>query len=89
MAETVFSSLHAPLQMLWHSQCVATILLGTGVHWDPQKRTPDGIAWSEAVRHHWTNTLIGLVWGAVVWRIDHPTFWWFMPVLAGMVFRFP
>jgi membrane glycosyltransferase len=89
LAETVFSALHAPLQMLWHSQCVATILLGTGVHWGPQKRTPDGIAWFEAVRHHWANTLIGILWGTVVWRIDHATFWWFMPVLAGMVLSIP
>ena len=37
--ETVFSSLHAPLQMLWHSKFVATILFGIGVHWGPQKRT--------------------------------------------------
>ena len=37
--ETIFSSLHAPLQMLWHSKFVVTILLGIGVHWGPQKRT--------------------------------------------------
>ncbi len=89
LAETVFSSLHAPLQMLWHSQCVATILLGMGVYWGPQRRTPEGITWSEAIRHHWANTLLGIVWGVVVWRIDHPTFWWFMPVLAGMVVSIP
>jgi hypothetical protein len=47
-AETAFSTLHAPLQMLWHSQFVAASLLLFGVHWGPQKRTADGIAWSEA-----------------------------------------
>ncbi len=89
LAETVFSALHAPLQMLWHSQCVATILLGMGVHWGPQKRTSEGITWPEALRHHWANTLIGVLWGALVWRIDQPTLWWFMPVLAGMVVSIP
>ncbi|MFO1477299.1 MAG: glucans biosynthesis glucosyltransferase MdoH [Verrucomicrobiota bacterium] len=89
LAETVFSSLHAPLQMLWHSQCVASILLGRGVNWGPQKRTADGIAWSEAIRHHWANTLIGLLWGAAIWQIDHQAFWWFVPVLAGMVLSVP
>jgi membrane glycosyltransferase len=89
LGETVFSALHAPLQMLWHSQCVATILLGMGVNWGPQKRTPEGVPWSEAARHHWANTLIGIVWGAVVWRIDHATFWWFTPVLAGMLLSIP
>ncbi len=89
VAETLFSSLHAPLQMLWHSKFVATILLGMGIHWGPQKRRADGIAWSHAVQQHWLHTLIGLVWGFLVWRIDHPTFWWFVPVTAGMVLSIP
>lgn len=89
VAETFFSALHAPLQMLWHSKFVATILLGVGVHWGPQKRTADGIAWLEAVRHHWGHTLIGLIWGAFVWRMDPRTFWWFAPVAAGMVVSIP
>ena len=66
VAETVFSALHAPLQMLWHSKFVFTLLRGTGVSWGPQKRIADGIAWSEAVRRHWGHSLVGLVWGALV-----------------------
>jgi membrane glycosyltransferase len=89
VAETLFSALHAPLQMLWHSKFVVTILMGTGVHWGPQKRTADGIAWSEAVRAHWGHTAIGLLWGAGVWRLDPITFWWFTPVMAGMVLSIP
>jgi membrane glycosyltransferase len=89
VAETLFSTLHAPLQMLWHSQFVATILLGIGVQWGPQKRTADGIAWSAAIRAHWQHTLIGLGWGSAVWWIDPLTFWWFAPVVAGMVLSVP
>jgi membrane glycosyltransferase len=87
--ETVFSALHAPLQMLWHSKFVATILLGMGVHWGPQKRTADGVAWSQAIRQHWGHTLVGLLWGVGVWRLDPFTFWWFVPVMAGMVLSIP
>src|SRR5215469_880415 len=87
--ETAFSSLHAPLQMLWHSKFVATILVGMGVHWGPQKRTADGIAWSEAFRQHLGHTLIAIVWGVAIYKLDHPTFWWFLPVLAGMLFSIP
>jgi membrane glycosyltransferase len=89
IAETVFSALHAPLQMLWHSRFVASAFLGFGVHWGPQRRTADGIAWSTAARAHWGQTLIGAGWGALVWRIDHPAFWWFAPVMAGMVLSIP
>ena len=87
--ETFFSSLHAPLQMLWHSKFVATILFGIGVHWGPQKRSADGIPWSEAFRQHWGHTLIGIVWGTGVWMLDQATFWWFLPVLLGMLLSIP
>jgi membrane glycosyltransferase len=89
VAETVFSALHAPLQMLWHSKFVATILMGVGVHWGPQKRTADGITWSEAARQHWAHTVIGLIWGAGAWWLHAPSFWWFIPVAAGMVLSIP
>ena len=89
VAETAFSALHAPLQMLWHSQFVAATLSEVGVTWGPQKRTADGIAWSDAVRQHWWHTLIGLVWGVAIWRLDRPTFWWFMPVMVGMIVSIP
>ncbi len=89
LLETLFSTFHAPLQMLWHSNFVTTILLGVGVQWGPQKRRADGIAWSMAWRGHWQHTLIGLFWGGIVWRIDPLTFWWFVPVMAGMVLSIP
>ncbi|MFZ2640955.1 MAG: glucans biosynthesis glucosyltransferase MdoH [Verrucomicrobiia bacterium] len=87
--ETIFSALHAPLQMLWHSKFVASIFCGLGVHWGPQRRTADGTAWSDAIRQHWSHTLTGIVWGVLVWWLDRPTFWWFVPVLAGMVASIP
>jgi membrane glycosyltransferase len=89
IAETAFSTLHAPLQMLWHSQFVAASLLLFGVNWGPQKRTADGMAWSQAFRQHWMHTAIGLIWGTAIWSLDHPAFWWFAPVVAGMVLSIP
>jgi membrane glycosyltransferase len=89
MAETVFSSLHAPLQMLWHSKFVVTILCGMGVNWSTQKRTAGGITWWDAIKQHWSHTLIGLCWGAAVWWLDPRTFWWFLPVMAGMLVSIP
>jgi membrane glycosyltransferase len=89
VAETAFSSLHAPLQMLWHSKFVATTFTAAGVHWGAQKRTADGLAWADAVRNHWGHTLVGVVWGAAIWHLDPTTFWWFTPVMAGMVVSIP
>jgi membrane glycosyltransferase len=87
--ETIFSTLHAPLLMLWHTRFVVTNLLGVSVGWWPQKRAADGTAWTYAIRRHWGHTLIGLVWGAFMWWLGSSLFWWFTPVLAGMVLSIP
>ncbi len=89
IAETAFSTVHAPLQMLWHSQFVAAALLLMGVHWGPQQRAASGISWPEATRRHWVHTAIGFIWGAMIWSLDHPAFWWFAPVVSGMVLSIP
>jgi membrane glycosyltransferase len=87
--ETVFSALHAPILMLFHSWFVVTILLGQGVNWGPQRRAADGTAWVDAFRAHKWHTLIGLVWGGFVWMLDRDSFWWFVPILVGMVLSIP
>jgi membrane glycosyltransferase len=74
IVETVFSTLHAPLQMLWHLRFVVTIVLGMGVNWGPQKRTADGTAWADAIRRHWGHTAAGLIWGALIWRLEPAMF---------------
>jgi len=89
VAETIFSTLHAPLLMLWHTVFVITNLLGVSVAWSPQMREADGTAWSYAIRRHGWHTLIGLVWGWLMWRLGPSLFWWFTPVLAGMVLSIP
>jgi membrane glycosyltransferase len=89
MLETIFSTLHAPLQMLWQMQFVITILFGINVGWEPQKRTADGTSWFFAVRHHWGHTVTGIIWGGVVAWLAPLTFWWFALVLTGMVLAIP
>ncbi|MCX6896915.1 MAG: glucans biosynthesis glucosyltransferase MdoH, partial [Verrucomicrobia bacterium] len=66
-----------------------TSLLGMGVNWGTQNRAADGTEWRYAVRRHWGHTLIGLVWGGVVFWFDEPAFWWFAPVVAGMILSVP
>ena len=89
VCETIFSTLHAPLQMLWQLQFVITILLGINIGWEPQRRTADGASWSFALRHHWGHTAIGIIWGGMVLWLAPLTFWWFAPVLTGMVMAIP
>jgi len=87
--ETIFSTLHAPLQMLWHTRFVITILLGMGVSWGTQNRDADGTQWGYALRRQWGHMLVGVFWGGLVFWLDEITFWWFLPVLAGMILSIP
>jgi membrane glycosyltransferase len=89
VGETVFSTLHAPLLMLWHTRFVATNLLGITIGWTTQKRSADGTDWFYALQRHWGHTFIGAVWGAFMWQLDPGLFWWFTPVLAGLVLSIP
>jgi membrane glycosyltransferase len=72
--ETIFSALQAPLQMLWHTRFVVGSLLGVSVNWGPQDREADGTSWLYACRHHWGQTLIGIAWGWLVFRLDRAVF---------------
>jgi membrane glycosyltransferase len=89
VGETIFSTLHAPLLMLWHTRFVITNLLGISVDWTAQRRAADRTTWTFALQRHWGHTLIGLVWGAFMWWLDETLFWWFTPLLAGMIFSIP
>jgi membrane glycosyltransferase len=87
--ETVFSTLHAPVQMLFHTKFVFATLSGTSVHWSTQTRAADGTRWSTAFQQHWGHTSLGLAWGVLTWWLEPAAFWWFLPVLSGMVFSIP
>ena len=89
LGETIFSTLHAPMLMLWHTRFVITNLLGITVGWSTQKRAADGTAWLYAIQRHWGHVLIGGVWGWLMWQLDPLMFWWFVPILAGLVLSVP
>ena len=89
ISETIFSTLHAPLLMLWHTRFVLTNLAGISVGWTTQSRNADGTDWLYAAQRHWGHTLIGAAWGWFTWQLEPGLFWWFTPVLAGMVFSIP
>jgi membrane glycosyltransferase len=89
VGETIFSTLHAPLLMLWHTRFVLTNIAGISVSWTTQRRAADGTDWLYAVQRHWGHMLIGVVWGWFTWKLDPGLFWWFTPVVAGMVLSVP
>ncbi|HJQ59937.1 MAG TPA: glucans biosynthesis glucosyltransferase MdoH [Vineibacter sp.] len=87
--EMVFSVLLAPVMMLFHSTFVLTILAGRSVGWNAQRRDDRGVAWSEAARRHAVHSLIGLLWGGVVFWYAIDFLWWVAPIVAGMALAIP
>lgn len=89
VAETLFSTLHAPVQMLFHTKFVLTTLLGVEVHWVTQQRAANGTTWRAAFRQHWLHTLVGFAWAGFAWRLGTDLFWWFVPFCTGLVLSAP
>ena len=91
LAETVASTLLAPVNMIFNAKFVLFTLLGQGVGWVTQQRgaDEDGTDWREAIITHGGQTLFGVVWGACSFIISPPFFWWLSPVLAGLVLSIP
>jgi membrane glycosyltransferase len=75
IGETLFSTLHAPLLMLWHTRFVLTNIAGISVGWTTQRRTADGTDWLYAVQRHWGHTLIGVLWGWFTWWLEPGLCW--------------
>ena len=89
LGEVLISTLLAPVRMLFHSFFVVTTLLGWKVSWNTQNRSDTGTSWSDAIRFHWWGTLIGLLWGGVMWLINPGFFIWFSPIAVGLVLSIP
>lgn len=89
LAETVLSTLVAPVFMLFHTKFLVWLVLGKGVNWGPQNRVADGTPWREALRTHAGHTLAGLAGGALAWKLSPSLFYWMLPVTIGLVVSIP
>jgi len=87
VGETIFSTLMAFAHALAYAFCrhqPARI----SVSWTTQNVPPmHDLALRRAT--DWGHMLIGAIWGAFMWRLDPTLFWWFTPVLAGLVLSIP
>ncbi len=87
--ETALSTLLAPVRMLFHSLFVAAALLGFTVGWTTQNRGGGGTSWGLAFRRHWWGTLLGLIWGGLMYVIDPGFFLWLSPIVLGLALSIP
>jgi len=87
--ESLFSAIVAPVLMVFQTKFVAAILLRRNVGWPTQQREDRVTSWSEALRAHGSQLVLGVVAGLVTWFHVPGFFWWFTPVLAGLVLAVP
>lgn len=87
--ESLFSVLLAPILMLFQSKFVGAILLRMAVGWPPQHRGDHQTGLAEALGAHGSHTLIALMAGLLTYLYVPSFFWWFTPVLAGLVLSVP
>lgn len=87
--EMLFSMLLAPIRMLFHTQFVLGALTGIAVQWKSPPREDAETTWSDAVRRHGWQTVLGVAWAAGVYLL-HPSFlWWLLPIVGALLLSIP
>jgi len=89
LIEIVFSSLLAPIRMVFHSRFVLQNLLGRTVSWRSQGREDAETSWEEALRHHGLDTLFASAWGISLYWLNPNYFWWVTPIIGALILSVP
>ncbi|MCG6867722.1 MAG: glucans biosynthesis glucosyltransferase MdoH [Gammaproteobacteria bacterium] len=89
LLEILFSVLLAPVRMLFHARYVMLTMMGLKVSWGAQSREDARTTWSEAVRRHGFGTLLGLVWGAAIYRYAPGNLVWLSPIIGALLLAIP
>jgi len=89
LLETIFSTLIAPVMMLFQTSFLLLTVRGRIVKWETQPRDDRGVAWREALARHWGHSLLALLWGGLVLWIVPGFLPWLLPVLTGLLVAAP
>jgi membrane glycosyltransferase len=89
LVEIIFSSLLAPIRMVFHSRFVVQNVLGRTVTWRSQGRGDDETSWGEAIRHHGFDTLFASAWGTTLYWLNPGYFWWVTPIIGALFLSIP
>jgi membrane glycosyltransferase len=89
LLETLFSILVAPVLMLFQTKFVWAILLRRTIGWPAQQRADHSTTFREAASMHGVQTVLGIAAAVVSYVYIPQYFWWFVPVLSGVVLSIP
>ena len=89
LMEMLFSMLLAPVRMIFHTRFVLAAFLGWAATWNSPQRDDDSTPWSEAVRRHGPQTLLGIAWASLVAWLNPSFLWWLAPIVGSLVLSIP
>ncbi|MPZ42624.1 MAG: glucans biosynthesis glucosyltransferase MdoH [Betaproteobacteria bacterium] len=87
--EMIISALLAPIRMIFHTQFVTAALAGRSVQWKSPPREDVETTWSEALRRHGGQTLLGIAWVGSVYWLNPSHVWWLLPVAGALILSIP
>ena len=87
--ESLFSMALAPVRMLFHTRFVLTSIMGWSIQWRSPSRENSDTTWGDAIRNHWTQTVIGAVWAVGVYLMEPTFLWWLSPIVGAMMISIP
>ena len=79
----------APVRMLFHTRFVLAAFLGWSVQWNSPQRDDDATPWSEAIRRHGMQTLLGIAWTLLVAWLNPRFLWWLSPIVGSLILSIP
>ncbi|MBF0330537.1 MAG: glucans biosynthesis glucosyltransferase MdoH [Candidatus Omnitrophica bacterium] len=87
--ETIFSTLLAPLRMIFHTWYVVLNLIGQKLVWKSQERHSKRTSFYEALRAHWPGSLGALIWAGIAYAVNKTLFWWVSVIVIPLLFAVP
>ncbi|WP_349570762.1 glucans biosynthesis glucosyltransferase MdoH [Azotobacter salinestris] len=89
LLEMCCSILLTPVRMFFHSCFVIGAFLGRSVQWKSPRRDDGSTSWSEALRRHGVQTLLGVVWALLVAWLNPRFLWWLAPIVGALTLSIP
>jgi len=89
LLETIFSTLLAPLRMIFHAWYVVLNLLGQKLVWKTQSRRSKKTTFAEAFGSYWPATCGAIVWAVIAYAVNKTLFWWVAAIVIPLLFAVP
>jgi membrane glycosyltransferase len=71
--------------MLIQSRFVFDVLAGRDSGWNAQNRLDAAMPFQVVLRRHWLHVGTGLLFGSLAFAVSWAAFFWFMPIMAGLL----